>query len=672
MINGSAITLFCCFSGVLVFTNLIGALNNQLLSSYTLILIGVLASSFFVAAVSLHLDSSGQYLVASMTGLRKKLRFVLYTFVFAAVCLATLEQFPGLTGYNVFYQHPINNLRVVAKLQHKLWAEQAAKSQDLKSAVAEYKRRYKRDPPPQFDVWYRYAVDRSSAVIDDFDSINDDLEAFWALSPKENRVRTKQAVFERWNEVVEIKIRSGEASVPDMIPTHRWMIEGVVDMMQPFIKHIPDMDVAFNINDEPRVAIPLSKGQNLHETPVPMIPQRKSNVWSYDRKDKFDALFNQSSQGLFENWSFKPNFQKYGSVGCPSNSPARRARSWDWSRLCVPCFEPHSIGHFISDWDLAGSPCHQPDLADLHGFYKSAAAFKTTKTLLPIFSQSKAAGYSDILYPTAWNYKGKINYSPSSNQPDPSWSEKREALFWRGTTSEGVSEFGAWRGMVRQRLAFLNNNSTQSLLVFLPFSQLSQRYAYQSLDKKQFLSHPSVISSNLSLDTRLTEITRCGFGDCQREHAQFYNTSIIDFQEHWCYKYLLDMDGAGFSGRFLPFLRSRSLPFKTALFREWYDSRIEAWLHFVPIDLRLHGLWSTLAYFAGKFGDQRDPRALDDGLAGSPTEGRVDPGEQIADEGRTWAERALRKEDMEIYFFRLLLEWGRLTDDRRDTLGFQM
>lgn len=44
----------------------------------------------------------------------------------------------------------------------------------------------------------------------------------------------------------------------------------------------------------------------------------------------------------------------------------------------------------------------------------------------------------------------------------------------------------------------------------------------------------------------------------------------------------------------------------------------------------------------------------------------------IAEEGRKWAEKALRKEDMEIYFFRLLLEWGRLTDDRRDLLGFKL
>jgi len=32
----------------------------------------------------------------------------------------------------------------------------------------------------------------------------------------------------------------------------------------------------------------------------------------------------------------------------------------------------------------------------------------------------------------------------------------------------------------------------------------------------------------------------------------------------------------------------------------------------------------------------------------------------------------LRREDMEIYFFRLLLEWGRLTDDGRDEIGFDV
>ena len=121
----------------------------------------------------------------------------------------------------------------------------------------------------------------------------------------------------------------------------------------------------------------------------------------------------------------------------------------------------------------------------------------------------------------------------------------------------------------------------------------------------------------------------------------------------------MDVDGAGFSGRFLPFLQSKSLPFKAALFREWYDSRITAWKHFVPIDLRLHGLWSTLGYFGGGWGDSSEDKGLREA-------------EKIAEGGREWAGKVLRKEDMEIYFFRLLLEWGRLTDDRRDEIGFEM
>lgn len=50
--------------------------------------------------------------------------------------------------------------------------------------------------------------------------------------------------------------------------------------------------------------------------------------------------------------------------------------------------------------------------------------------------------------------------------------------------------------------------------------------------------------------------------------------------------------------------------------------------------------------------------------------GNTEAGEEIADAGREWAGRVLRKEDMEIYMFRLLLEWGRLTDDRREVIGF--
>lgn len=51
-------------------------------------------------------------------------------------------------------------------------------------------------------------------------------------------------------------------------------------------------------------------------------------------------------------------------------------------------------------------------------------------------------------------------------------------------------------------------------------------------------------------------------------------------------------------------------------------------------------------------------------------EKREDQGLWISNQGRSWAERVLRREDMEVYLFRLLLEWGRVVDERRDEIGF--
>ena len=646
--------------GMTITTNIWDALSNRLTTSYTLMAVAILAFISYVTGSTLHLDTSGRIISICANRNRGMLRFVLYTFCFGLVSLVVLERFTGLTSHNGFLEHPLDALIQTAKGSHQAWIYQAATSHNLGTAVSEYKLRYGRDPPPGFDIWYRYATDRASLVIDDFDSISNDLAPFWAISPQELRLRTKQIVDTRWNEIVAIRIRNGSAYIPDMIPTHRWMIEGIERMMSPFIRHLPDMDIAFNINDEPRVAVPFDKLRTLSQISTTENNGPKSKDWSSDRTQSFDVLANQSSLGFFENWSFKSNFQKFGSLGCPSNSLARRMRSWDFSKLCMTCFKPHSNSLFVSDWNKAGSPCHQPDLGSMHGFYKGASAFKPTKKLMPVFSQSKAQGYSDILYPTAWNYNDKIKYEPSPENLDIPYSEKRDVLFWRGSTTEGFSGEGQWRSMARQRLVFLSNNSTQSQPVFLPLSGEPKRYAYQDLTRQGFLDHVTLRGSNLSLDARLTMIDRCGYGDCQREDKQFGTVSGVEFQEHWRYKYLMDMDGAGFSGRFLPFLQSRSLPFKTAIFREWYDSRITAWLHFVPIDIRLHGLWSTLAYFAGGFG------------RGKLDWTTLEPGEWIAESGREWAEQALRKEDMEIYFFRLLLEWGRLTDDRRDSLGFPM
>lgn len=65
----------------------------------------------------------------------------------------------------------------------------ASQSRSLSQAVAEYKRRYDRPPPPGFDEWYKFAVDNNAVIIDEYDQLMEDLQPFWLLSGEEIRKR---------------------------------------------------------------------------------------------------------------------------------------------------------------------------------------------------------------------------------------------------------------------------------------------------------------------------------------------------------------------------------------------------------------------------------------------------------------------------------------------------
>ncbi|PGH23218.1 hypothetical protein AJ80_02634 [Polytolypa hystricis UAMH7299] len=588
-------------------------------------------------------------------------RLFILTSSCASLCLVFFQQ------TRVSY-HPIDALISYAQNDHTEWAKKASVSQNLKEAVREYERRYKQHPPPGFDIWYEYAVNRSSLIIDDYDQIYEDLLPFWSLAPKELRELTNSMVSNSWNGVSAVIVRNGKAEPQEKIlPTHRWMVEGIARMMIPFAQYLPDMDVAFNLNDECRVAVPWEKAtasQNLAIHNRNNAKDGKRKTWSENRGPSWPPIrdLKGDSHGTFVDHSFERIFESLARPLCPPSSKVRSSSVWNKRALCLDCVEPHSIDQFLKNWTLASDICHQPDLAFLHGFFLSPASFKVSQVLLPVFSQSKVSGFADILYPSSWNYVDKVKYDPSDDHLDTVYSKKDPTLFWRGTTSEGVSNNGVWQGMTRQRLLHLaNNQSLSQVSVLLPSATNPNSYKYTIMDSQ---------APRTALDIKTSihiaeEVVRCWGKDCETQTKEFGTVPRSDFQEHWKYRFLFDMDGAAFSGRFIPFLQSHSLPFRTALFRTWIDRRLTPWLHFVPINLRLHDVWSVLAYFSGartKSADGKTKHVL--------MQAHDKEGERIAEEGRNWAEKTLRKEDMEIYFFRLLLEWGRLTDDRRAELRF--
>jgi len=121
------------------------------------------------------------------------------------------------------------------------------------------------------------------------------------------------------------------------------------------------------------------------------------------------------------------------------------------------------------------------------------------------------------------------------------------------------------------------------------------------------------------------------------------------------YKYVLDVDGNGWSGRFKRLITSNSLIFKSTIYPEWYTDRIEPWVHYVPVQLDLSDIYDTLLFFRG---DANGEGAHED-LA-----------RKIALAGRDWSKTFWRQEDITSYFFRLILEYARLMSTDRESMSY--
>ena len=590
---------------------------------------------------------------------------------FIIIILFILRLVLSLSRTTQLDNHPVDEIINDANTLHQNWLKKAQSAESLADALSQYRIRYHRSPPPMFDIWFQWAKSKKSYIMNDFNQIHDDLAPFWGMDPQEIRQQTWDLIVNPANDVGGINIRGGRASIASNIPSeHKRKVDGVVSMINNFAQHLPDMDIAINLLESPRVAVPYSTLKSMRDAGLRNADDRsnKDSAFSGDRGGQWQTLPDEPVENppIFEDHASDEVFGEWGSTSCPTLSSSRLQRNWDLAHLCTSCAAPHSdrSGAFLSNWTLAQDPCHQPDLAYLHGLYVSPSSFRVHHNLLPVFSHSKVHGFQDVLYPGSEEYSasGDAVYAPTDEQFDPPFSEKESTLFFRGAASEGITTGNnAWRSFLRQRFLHLlspgaHTGTTSPIL--LP-AQNSEAFKFANIPD-------SVLRTLLPTDAKFTEIANCVEPDCTFERAQFESASegptspAIPFKDFWKYKYLLDLDGVGHNTRFSAFLRSHSLVFKAGILREWWSSRVTAWKHFVPLDVRGHNLFPTLAYFRG-FPATKETREL------VPHE---DAAQRIAEEGKRWAERVMRKDDMEVYMFRLLIEWGRVTDDRRDDLAF--
>jgi hypothetical protein len=350
--------------------------------------------------------------------------------------------------------------------------------------------------------------------------------------------------------------------------------------------------------------------------------------------------------------------------GCAPDSPARRTRildSYDEPVFSPEWAVPHQYKGYVSNFSLSTEFCHQPDLQGLEGIFIRPLTTSSSRVLFPLFGGSKLATNNEILLPAPMYWNEEERFTGGGAQGPP-WEEKYNPLIWRGVATGGRNQESTWQGFQRHRFVAMNNGTKIALAEAeiekpVNFELPAESYGLAASKDKRLgewvYQWADVGFTDLMCDPDYEPHEEGG--GCAYTDTHFELVESQSLAEQFTYKYLPDIDGNSFSGRYLGFLRSTGVPIKSTLWHEWHDSRLVAWKHFVPMDNRFGDYYGIMEYFLG----------YEDVHPGHDNEAK-----KIAMDGKDWAEKVLRKEDMQIYVLRLLLEYARLSDDRRDVMGW--
>ncbi|KAJ7664400.1 glycosyltransferase family 90 protein [Mycena polygramma] len=710
--------------------------------------------------------------------------------------------------------HPIPGLMDAADARFR--AKVARQSPTLAAAVAEYRRRYGRAPPAGFDRWYAFARSRNFVMVDEFDAVVEDLAPFWDLSGEEVRDRAALVGALPSIDVVRVQggkattVRGGNGKFVDSEVSAR--AAGFRAMLGKFVKQLPDMDFPINAKAEGRVVVPWEHVAYPNLTqPASTLLNRTTfradwagsgSVWDAWRRTcppssparrlysavgagwagvgggrdrvgegyraaveaKYHAgpssafgFFKKSAGGEEENKE-KDEDAPSGHAGVGTGAEFVFAR--DTSAGLDFCAAPgahYEQGHFFSDW-------------------------RVLPALVPVFSPARAKGFGDIRVPSHYYYGGTKRYTYAwdpvnleQRAADPMevpWEAKRDVVWWRGaSTGGGSSPNGFGHGYQRHRFLRMSSvglvsgtladaQRTTAVTFALPVlgeeeglaaGGVQEPFTYPATDggpSAAFTTVPVPLAA-LNADVMDAAFTKAVV-PVGPEHRFGDSTEL---GEAWGYKYLLDLDGMGYSGRFMAFLASDSVPVKATVYDEFFSGWIEPWLHYIPLSPAYTEIYNVVSYFSGP-----PPSALRAaGLGAAPSafrgskvrpvrreentsapadeeksgagpqgarqqgigkaEGTVAPGagagavkrplgqverraegtrggeqqqqqqpallrsaaqvegdrrlRRIARAGKQWKETMGRTVDMEIYVYRLALEYARLWADDREAMSYK-
>ncbi|KAM0740298.1 hypothetical protein ACQRIT_005482 [Beauveria bassiana] len=544
--------------------------------------------------------------------------------------------------------HPIKKLMIDARDLHER-ALETKRTYDVQTTAARYRQLRGRHPPPGFDKWVEAAVAADAIMIEEyFDRIYKDIRPFWGLDATTLAQRAAASEF-------VVKVRDGKVILQGLDKDRVPWLQQWAELVGEFAQHMPDVDMPVNMMDEPRIIVPheeigallLEESQKRKIQPVVEVTTNYTGLKHIDES---------KPQRYEPHWHGPDNaYWDLAVKACAPGTPAHGVaaiRDFTPAAEVPDNYKPgYSFKGYVQNWTAAIDPCDQPHLRQLHGSFVEPISISSTEELIPLFGGCKLPLNNEIVIPGAMYLTDEERYSGGGTH-GPDWDKKRDGLVWRGVDSGGRAHDNNWYHLHRHRLVEMLNGTTVSRV-----EQTGERALAFDLPPADLYPN-SQRRAQGQLGAWLSRLADVGFTSlCWPDGCDFLRPFLresppIDMKHQYAFKFLPDVDGNSFSARFRSFLLSTSLPLKASVYAEWHDDRLAPWVHFVPLDNTLRDLYPTLEFFA-------------DGTGPGDAAARY-----IAEEGKKWAEQVLRREDMRLYVWRLLLEWARVCDEKRDTLGY--
>ncbi|KAJ7758516.1 glycosyl transferase family 90-domain-containing protein [Mycena maculata] len=234
-------------------------------------------------------------------------------------------------------------------------------------------------------------------------------------------------------------------------------------------------------------------------------------------------------------------------------------------------------------------------------FLLSSSSSDFTTDLWPLLSMTKLSPcFSDILFPGDYYYRVS-RWSLKLRANDIAWSDKKPQLYWRGTSNGGHIIGDNYRFFPRFRLIDIARNHSD--LIDAKMTRFAEGHCTAECDRKGIIKKYNITGPRSPKE------------------------------DVYHYKYLLDVDGNTFSGRFLSLLRSGSLVFK-----EYFNDWIRPYEHYIPVKPDLSNLVEK----------------IDWALA------HEEEAHRIQETGKLFAEHVMTDAQNDCYFAAVLLEWARL------------